>query len=177
MFQRWFAYIGLGLSIGCGDAGSGAGSGNASGSAKPSGSSSAKATASAKPSASSATTASAPTASASATSSAATSSSAEAGAEEITEAVYLAEIEKFYKAIHDNEADCAKMAEALKAVKPSEEREKALDAWEKKAKADPEVKKRMEQEDKKLEAKYPLQAGMKKCGEDPAVKAIIDKSK
>ncbi len=116
--------------------------------------------------------------SASGSAKASASASGKSGAgDEITEASFVAELEKFFKAMSENAGDCAKMAEALKAVQPNEERKKALDAWEKKAKADPAIKARVDEEVKKLEAKYPLQDAMTKCGEDPAVKAIINDNK
>lgn len=83
-----------------------------------------------------------------------------------------------FKAINDNADDCKKMAEALKAVKPNDERDKALDAFEAKAKADPEMKKKIDEAVKKLEEAHPKMAeGMKKCATDPDVSKIMESKK
>jgi hypothetical protein len=149
--------------LGCGDGGAGAGS--ASASAKPAASGSAKpaASASAKPSA-----APAPA-----------SASAAAPAGDITMDEYVKTSSAVLKAVADNAADCKKMAEAIKAVLPDDAKIKALDEWEAKQKADPELKKALDAAMEK--AMEPLGkefvAGVAKCEKDPDVKALMDKMK
>ena len=150
--------------LGCGDGGAGAGS--ASASAKPAASGSAKpaASASAKPSA-----APAPTASA----------SAAAPAGDVTLDEFVKVSSSVLKAVADNAGDCKKMAEALKAVMPDDAKMKAMDEWEAKQKADPELKKALNAAMEK--AMEPMGkefiAGVAKCEKDPDVKALMDKMK
>jgi hypothetical protein len=83
------------------------------------------------------------------------------------------------KAVADNAADCKKMAEAIKAVLPDDAKIKAMDEWEAKQKADPELKKALDAAMEK--AMEPLGkefiAGVAKCEKDPDVKALMDKMK
>jgi hypothetical protein len=160
MFKNVMAMVCvLGLAA-CGDGGAGAASGSAAASNKPAASGSAKPAASAKATAT------------------ATASASAAPAGEVTQEEFLKQIELMFKAISDNTDDCKKMAEAMKAVQPNEEREKQLDAFEAKAKADPEMKKKMDEAVKKLEEANPkIVDGMKKCATDPEVSKIMENKK
>lgn len=83
------------------------------------------------------------------------------------------------KAVSDNKDDCKKMAEALKAATPDDAKIKALDEWEAKQKADPALKKALDEAMEKSVQPFfkDFMAGTEKCQNDPEVKPLMEKLK